>query len=161
MAILTADSLLGTTLDDLHRQGKKIVLAGGCFDILHVGHVAFLEKAKGQGDVLVVLLESDEHIHKIKGANRPVNSLHDRAIVLEALRAVDIVVLLPTVMDNTTYDSLISLIKPAIIATTTGDPNRQHKERQAKQIGAVVIDVIDRLPAHSTSSVVTKWKAYE
>jgi rfaE bifunctional protein nucleotidyltransferase chain/domain len=140
----------------LHSDSKRIVLAGGCFDILHAGHVLFLEQAKASGDVLFVLLESDEHIRKIKGADRPINTQSNRATVLAGLAAVDYILLLPPIIDDQTYDSLISQIKPAIIATTTGDVNRRHKDRQAGQIGATVLDVIEQLPGHSTSVMVTK-----
>src|SRR3990167_9728836 len=80
---------------DLKKQGKVVVLAGGCFDILHPGHVIFLEKAKKTGDILVVLLESDQKVKELKGINRPVHTQIDRAQVLFALRAVDYVVMLP------------------------------------------------------------------
>ena len=64
----------------------KIVLVGGCFDILHLGHVVFLEKAKKEGDVLVVLLESDEKVRFLKGKGRPVHTQSERAEILSALK---------------------------------------------------------------------------
>lgn len=140
----------------LREQHHTIVLVGGCFDILHVGHIIFLEQAKARGDRLFVLLESDESIRNTKGDGRPVNTQHNRALVLAALTAVDAVVLLPKPMDNAGYDALVLQLKPAIIATTNGDPYRHHKERQASLIGGEVVDVTDRLPEHSTSTVVTK-----
>lgn len=140
---------------DLHKQNKKIVLVGGCFDILHRGHLAFLEKAKAAGDVLIVLLEHDDHIKKMKGAHRPINTQQDRAYLLSHLTLVDAVVLLPALVDNTFYDNLVLQIKPAIIATTAGDSNRVHKERQAQQIGAEVIDVTPTINNQSTTQLLS------
>lgn len=140
---------LGTSL-----HGKKVVVAGGCFDLLHIGHVSFLEEAKKQGDVLVVLLESDEAIKKNKGPNRPINTQKDRAQLLAAFRVVDYVVLLDPDMTNEAYDALVISLKPAIIAATKGDAYRFHKERQAAQIGAKVIDVIQQVENRSTSRLV-------
>lgn len=132
-------------------ESKTIVLAGGCFDILHVGHITFLEEAKKQGDVLFVLLESDATVGKIKGKDRPINTQQDRARVLAALDAVDYVVLLPRLETNQQYDDLVSKIRPAIIATTKNDPEKQHKERQAKKIGATVTDVVTRIKSFSST----------
>src|SRR5262245_40855320 len=111
----------------LNNQGKRIVLAGGCFDILHIGHIAFLQKAKEQGDVLFVLIEHDETIKKSKGENRPINSQEDRSKILSHIDIIDYVVLLPNVKNDKTYDDLVINIKPAIIATTAGDININHK----------------------------------
>ncbi|MEK7571118.1 MAG: adenylyltransferase/cytidyltransferase family protein [Patescibacteria group bacterium] len=138
---------------DLQKKNKTIVLAGGCFDVLHRGHVAFLQKAKEQGDILLVLLEHDDRIKKWKGPTRPVNNQQDRAYILAHMTPVDYVVLLPAVMDNKAYDTLVNQLKPAIIATTAGDRNRGHKERQAKQIGARVIDVTPMIENQSTTNV--------
>ncbi len=132
---------------------KKLVLAGGCFDILHVGHIAFLEKAKEQGDLLCILLESDESIRKSKGEKRPVNTQKDRAKLLSALEMVDTIIELEPNMSNADYDALVFALKPAIIATTKGDKNRIHKERQANNINAQVIDVVDNVENQSTTHV--------
>jgi len=139
----------------LHDPNKPIVLVGGCFDLLHIGHITFLEEAKKQGDTLVVLLESDAAITAEKGESRPINSQVDRAKILAALSVVDIVIPLEPHMKDTDYDALVFAIKPAIIATTGGDANRHHKERQAKQIDATVIDVTPQISDKSTSKLVT------
>lgn len=140
----------------LHEQNKTIVLAGGCFDILHLGHVEFLKKAKEKAAALFVLLESDEKVKQIKGENRPIHSQEERAKVLSALEMVDYVVLLPYFMANKDYDKLVISIKPDIIATTKADKYRKHKERQAKLLNAQVLDVIDRLPNKSTNLLALK-----
>lgn len=131
--------------EKLRSSGKRIVLVGGCFDILHIGHVIFLEKAKELGDYLFVLLENDRRVKEIKGENRPVNTQIDRAKILSALSSVDYVVFLPKLKKDDKYDAVVAKIKPAIIATTKGDPGRIHKERQAQQVNARLVDVTKRL----------------
>ena len=134
-------------------NNQHLVLVGGCFDILHTGHIEFLRKAKEKGTALVVLLESDTSIHKKKGPHRPVNSQNDRASVLEGLRSVDIVVLLPETTEEKNYYEVTKLLKPVIIATTTGDPHRDQKEKCAQAVNAQVIDVILPIADKSSSRI--------
>ena len=82
---------LSTIISSLKKQGKKIVFTNGCFDILHKGHIELLKKAKSLGDVLVVAINSDSSIKKIKGRKRPINSARDRAIVLSAIHFIDFI----------------------------------------------------------------------
>lgn len=94
------------------RSGKKtVVFTNGCFDILHVGHVAYLKRARELGDVLVVGLNSDSSIRAIKGKLRPINKEADRAIVLSALYFVDFI----TIFDGATPERLIRAVKPDIL----------------------------------------------
>lgn len=141
--------------DDLRKQNKTIVLVGGCFDILHAGHIHFLEKAKEKGDILFLLLEDDETVQKMKGDDRPINNQTDRALILSALYMLDYVVLLPPLPQDIDYDAIIAGIKPDIIATTKGDPNRSHKERQAEKVYATILDVTPRIIDKSTSRLAT------
>lgn len=141
----------------IREKGQTIALAGGCFDLLHQGHLTFLQKAKEQADVLVVLLESDQSIKQSKGEGRPIHSQTRRAEALAALPFVDLVVPLPHFTADAEYDNLVLSIKPAIIATTAGDPYRSHKERQAARINAAVVDVTDRLPEYSTTKLVESY----
>jgi D-beta-D-heptose 7-phosphate kinase/D-beta-D-heptose 1-phosphate adenosyltransferase len=92
-------------------NGKKIVFTNGCFDILHVGHVKYLQIAKSFGDILIVGLNSDESVSRLKGPTRPVNIAEDRAYLLAALEAVDFVV---PFSEDTPYN-LIKMIKPDIL----------------------------------------------
>lgn len=144
---------IATLANILSKQNKSIILAGGCFDILHVGHITFLEQAKNQGDILVILLEADETIKKYKGEKRPINTQKDRAKVLSAIHFVDYICLLEANMTDADYDRLVFTLKPAIISTTKGDMYRFHKERQAKKIGAVVKDVTEHIPEKSTTAL--------
>jgi rfaE bifunctional protein nucleotidyltransferase chain/domain len=152
--ILTTEQAI-TVSNELQKQGKNLVLTGGCFDILHIGHIRFLEHAKTKGDVLFVMLEHDVTIKKRKGEHRPLNKQADRAEILAALAMIDYVIALPEKTDDTFYDDLVNQIKPAIIATTVGDPYRTHKERQAKRIGAKVVDVIQPVTNKSTTKVIS------
>jgi len=92
-------------------NGKKVVFTNGCFDILHVGHVKYLQEAKSFGDILIVGLNSDESVSRLKGPTRPVNVAEDRAYLLAALEAVDFVV---PFSDDTPYE-LIKMIKPDVL----------------------------------------------
>lgn len=93
----------------LHR--KKVVFTNGCFDILHTGHVTCLAKARQMGDLLVVGLNSDDSVRRLKGAERPVNDEHSRALLLAALEAVDYV----TIFEEDTPYNLICQVKPDIL----------------------------------------------
>lgn len=135
---------------------KKIVLVGGCFDILHPGHVIFLEKAKKLGDKLIVLLESDQKVKILKGPNRPIHTQIDRAKVLSALKCVDQVISLPFMSEQAQYDKLIAKIKPDIIASTKGNLDNHHKQRSAKLTGAKFKQVCDVIKKYSTSGLLKK-----
>ena len=134
---------------------KKIVLVGGCFDVLHPGHVIFLEKAKKAGDKLVVLLESDERVKKLKGIKRPVHNQKERAEVLLALKSVDQVVMLSYTEDEKDYDEIILKIKPDIIALTKGVDNSHHI-RSARKVGAKIKYVTNIIGNHSTSRILNR-----
>ncbi len=92
-------------------EGKKIVFTNGCFDIIHAGHVDYLEKAKQLGDVLIVGLNSDDSVRRLKGEDRPVNIQEHRKRVLEALKPVDMVV----IFEEDTPERLIKEIKPDVL----------------------------------------------
>lgn len=137
----------------LQSKNKSIVVVGGFFDILHIGHIKFLESSKKYGDYLFVLLEEDKKAKKAKGANRPINSQDDRAKILSSLQSIDYVVLLRNMTNNAQYDKIIIQIAPSILATTHGDPYIDHKKRQAKLINGKVICVIRRIYNHSTTQL--------
>ncbi|MGJ0357837.1 D-glycero-beta-D-manno-heptose-7-phosphate kinase [Aliarcobacter cryaerophilus] len=100
-----------TLASKLHNQGKKIVFTNGCFDILHVGHVKYLEVAKSYGDILILGLNADSSVRKLKGPTRPINTQDDRAYILASLESVDYVVIFE---EETPYE-LIKLIKPHVL----------------------------------------------
>ncbi len=136
----------------LKKQNKTIVLVGGCFDILHIGHIKFLEQAKKAGDFLFVLLESDESVRNLKGKERPVNNQKDRAEFLSSLRHVDYIISLTKILKDKDYDDLVAGIKPNLIVTTDGDKNYMHKKRQADKISAK-IESLKRFKNKSTTKI--------
>ena len=99
---------LAKIIEGLKREGKRIVFTNGCFDLLHAGHVTYLEEAREFGDVLVVGVNSDSSVRRIKGSGRPIVSLEQRMAVLAALEAVDYVV---PFEEDTPYE-LIALLRP-------------------------------------------------
>ena len=93
------------------RANKKVVFTNGCFDLLHVGHVTYLNEAKAQGDILVVGLNTDASVKKLKGESRPVQCQEDRAMILSNLKSVDVV----TLFDQDTPLELITAIQPDVL----------------------------------------------
>jgi len=101
-------------LAELDRQkaaGKRIVFTNGCFDLLHLGHVHYLEEARSLGEILVVAINSDRSATQLKGPSRPINSEQDRAEVLAALASVDYV----TIFDEPDPHRIISVLKPNVL----------------------------------------------
>lgn len=96
--------------DAVRAEGAAIVFSNGCFDVLHAGHVRYLSAAQAMGDFLVVGLNSDASVRRLKGEGRPINAERDRAEVLDALRAVDIV----TIFDEPTAEALVALVRPDV-----------------------------------------------
>jgi len=126
---------------ELTKQNKKIVLTGGCFDILHAGHIKFLDETSNKADILMLLLESDKNIKKTKGPKRPINTQKNRSIVLSALSSVDYIIPLEGVTKEEFYDKLIVQIKPAYIAITVGDKNIKKREKQCKLANAQLVKI--------------------
>jgi len=134
------------------KQGKRIAFTNGCFDILHAGHVQFLRQARDQADLLVVGLNSDQSIARIKGDDRPVNEASDRILVLSELASVDYVV----VFDEDTPLSLIDAIKPDVLVKGA-DYTRE------RVIGANVVEanggrvaLVDLVEGRSTTNIIRR-----
>ena len=98
-------------INNLKSEKKKIVFTNGCFDLLHVGHIRYLSNAKKLGDFLIVGLNSDESVKILKGQNRPINQFEDRAMLLSALRSVDLVIM----FGEQTPENLINKIVPDVL----------------------------------------------
>jgi len=131
-------------------RGKKIIFTNGCFDILHAGHVRYLETAKSYGDILILGLNSDRSVSALKGAGRPINTQLDRAYVLAALEAVDYVV----VFDEDTPYNLIKAIKPHILVKG-GD----YKDKEI--VGQDIADelkLVQFVDGKSTTTIIDKIK---
>lgn len=141
-------------IKNLKQKGKRIVLVGGVFDILHIGHVRFLEEAKKAGDILVVALEPDSKVRKVKGEGRPINDEQTRAYMLASLRFVDYVVLLPEFTRDAQYTKLTQDFAPDIVAITEGDSKRLQKQVQVSAIGGKLNVVTPKIPTPSTTQLI-------
>ena len=130
--------------------GKTIVFTNGCFDILHSGHVEYLNKAKDYGDILVVGINSDSSVKKIKGKNRPINNQKDRSFIVSQLKCVDYV----TIFNQETPINLIKKIKPDYLVKGS-DYNKSQVvgKEYAKEI--LLIDFVD---GKSTTNIINKIK---
>lgn len=135
-------------------QGKKVVLAGGSYDIMHYGHITFLKNARKEGDVLVIALESDE-FSKNRKKKFPVHNQEQRAEILAALEMVDYILLLPLFTSHSGYYEMVKKIRPAVIAVTDGDPMLENKRKQAETVGGIVKIVSPRLAKFSSSKIVS------
>jgi len=135
-------------LDYLRKSKKKIIFTNGCFDILHLGHVKYLEKAKKLGDVLIVGVNSDDSVSRLKGKNRPVNRINDRCCVLASLKSVDYVI----PFSEDTPIELIRTIVPDILVKG-GD----YKDREVigEKIARELV-LIDFEEGKSTSNIISK-----
>lgn len=142
-------------VEEHRRRGHRIVFTNGCFDVLHRGHVTYLRQARALGDLLVVALNSDDSVAALKGPERPVNPLADRAGVVGAIECVDLV----TAFDEDTPAALIELVRPEVYAKG-GDytPEMLPETPIVERLGGQV-RVLDYLSDHSTTAIVTRIRA--
>lgn len=150
--MLVSRELAKNIIEVAKQKENKIVFTNGCFDILHVGHVRYLRESKKLGDILIVGMNSDDSVRRLKGDSRPVNCEDDRAELLCALECVDYV----SIFDEDTPFELISTIIPDII-TKGGDYNPDQivgADIVAQNGGKVV--VINYVEGKSTSKVIEK-----
>ena len=137
------------------KKTARIVLVGGCFDVLHLGHLNFLKKAKAEGDMLIVALENDAFIQR-KKKRKPFHTQQQRAEILSNLRAVDGVICLPQMYSDECYQKLVAFVKPALIAVTKGDPLITQKRKLARSVGGTV-KIVSKLIAGLSSSTITTY----
>jgi rfaE bifunctional protein nucleotidyltransferase chain/domain/rfaE bifunctional protein kinase chain/domain len=136
-----------------HRaQGQRIVLTNGCFDVLHSGHTRYLNQAKQLGDVLVVALNSDESVRRLKGPGRPINTGADRAAVIAALSCVDYV----TIFDTPTASPLISRLQPDVYAKGGDYTPEMLAETDAVEEYGGRVAILDYVAERSTTAVVQR-----
>lgn len=145
----------GTLIDrvrDARHRGKTVVLANGCFDVLHAGHVRYLEAAKSIGDVLVVGINSDQEVATLKGAGRPLLPESERAEIVAALAAVDLV----TIFNEPTVAELLLAIKPDIHAKGTDYTEDTVPERDVVRSFGGRTAIVGDPKDHSTSDMIRR-----
>ena len=145
---------LSRRAEEMRQAGQRLVLTNGCFDLLHVGHVRYLQQARQLGDFLVVAVNGDESVRSLKGAGRPLNSEDDRAEVLAALACVDFVTIFPTVRAT----EVIETLRPAIYVKG-GDYTLESLDAEEvaalKTVGAE-IKTLPLVPGKSTSGLIER-----
>ena len=134
------------------RSQKKIVFTNGCFDLLHFGHIKYLEEAKALGDLLVVGLNSDASVRRLKGPQRPLQSEADRAYILDALKAVDYVI----IFDEDTPYELIKQIRPHILVKGGDWPVNKIVGYDLVTSWGGQVRALSFVPEHSTTNIVEK-----
>lgn len=143
---------LKNKLDDLRKKGKKIAFTNGCFDILHIGHVRYLREARKTADILVLALNSDASVKKIKGEKRPLVPQDDRAEIMAALEFIDFV----TIFDETTPLELINLLKPDVLIKGGDWPEDKVVGRDEIKKWGGKLTLIPEIKGKSTTSIVDK-----
>jgi rfaE bifunctional protein nucleotidyltransferase chain/domain len=133
-------------------KGRRIVLANGCFDVLHAGHVRYLAGARALGDVLVVAINSDRQVAKLKGSGRPVLPEDDRAELVASLETVDLV----TIFDEPTVTELLLAIKPDVHAKGTDYTEETVPERDVVRSFGGRVAIVGDPKNHSTSEILKK-----
>ena len=139
-------------IEDLKKQGEKVVFTNGCFDILHVGHMTYLEEAKEFGDYLFVGVNSDESVKRLKGPTRPINSEVDRAELLAGLKAVDYTV----IFTEDTPVELIGELKPSIHVKGGDYKKEDLPETKVVESYGGRVEIVSLVEGKSTSNVVKK-----
>lgn len=139
-------------INNLHKMGKTVVTTNGCFDILHVGHVRYLQKTKSFADILIVLLNSDKSVKSIKGPTRPVNSEDDRAEILCALSCVDYVVL----FDENSPRNLLDEMKPDVYTKGADYTMETLPEADIMKKNNIRVEFINFVEGKSTTNIINK-----
>ena len=149
--ILDRKDIISTT-EKLKKENKKIVFTNGCFDILHIGHVRYLKKSASFGDILIVGLNSDNSVKRLKGETRPINNEQDRAELLSELNFVDFVV----IFEEDTPDKLLDEIKPDVY--TKGADYNLETLPEAKTVlkNNGKVEFINLVEGKSTTNVIKK-----
>jgi len=152
---VTDRDVLLRTLDERRARGERIVLTNGCFDVLHSGHTHYLRQAKRLGDVLVVAVNDDASVCRLKGPDRPINPAIDRAKVLAALECVDHV----TVFSEDTPSDLIAAVRPDVYAKGGDYTPEMLEETAIVRAGGGEVVIADYVADHSTTALVDRIQA--
>jgi D-beta-D-heptose 7-phosphate kinase/D-beta-D-heptose 1-phosphate adenosyltransferase len=142
-------------LADHRRDGLRVVFTNGCFDVLHVGHTTYLQQARDLGDVLVVGVNGDDSVRRMKGPERPLNPAVDRAGLLAALEWVDYV----TVFDEDTPIDLIETLRPDVYVKGGDYSPEMLEETPVVEAYGGEVHVVDYVPDHSTTLLVDRIRS--
>ncbi len=145
-------NIAATFCDGLKQSGKQIVFTNGCFDIIHAGHVRYLTAAKNFGDVLIVGLNTDESVRRLKGDSRPINNQDDRAEVLLGLKAVDHVIF----FGEATAENLIAEVKPNVYVKGGDYTLDTLPEAKIVQRYGGRVELVNLVAGRSTTNIVQK-----
>jgi D-glycero-beta-D-manno-heptose 1-phosphate adenylyltransferase len=143
---------LVTKLAQHRAQNAKIVLANGCFDILHVGHIRYLAGAKAEGDILVVAINSDNSVRKLKGEGRPILPERERAELVAALESVDYV----TIFDESNVEPLLEALRPNVHAKGTDYTAETVPERAFADRLGIRVAIVGDAKNHSTRDLLAQ-----
>ncbi|MBV8638038.1 MAG: D-glycero-beta-D-manno-heptose 1-phosphate adenylyltransferase [Candidatus Eremiobacteraeota bacterium] len=158
---MSTDNFFGQVLDaeaasrwreEMRSQGKRVVFTNGCFDVLHAGHVNYLAWARAQGDALIVGLNSDSSVRKLKGERRPLVPFEDRATVLRGLRSVDVVV----EFGERTPEVLLDRIRPDVHVKSAQYREDELPERTVVLQHGGEIRLAPHLAGHSTTDIIAQ-----
>jgi len=149
--VLSRDEL-AQTLAARRAKNEKIVLANGCFDILHVGHTRYLQGAKAEGDILVVAINSDKSVSKLKGEGRPILPELERAELVAALESVDYV----TIFDEPNVEPLLEALRPNVHAKGTDYTAETVPERAVADRLGVRVAIVGDAKNHSTRDLLAQ-----
>jgi len=141
-------------LEEWRLQGKRIVFTNGCFDLLHPGHIDYLQKSRALGDVLIIGLNDDDSIRRLKGSARPINPLPDRAVMLASLRAVDMVV---SFTEDTPLELIKSLMPDVLVKGGDYEPDSIVGAKEIRESGGEVV-VMPFVGGHSSSELIERIK---
>jgi len=149
-------SQLSKIYNNFKKDNKTTVLVTGVFDLLHQGHIQFLQKAKKHGDLLLVGLESDERVMQMKGIDRPVENINERMNKVAKLNYVDFVFALPVNFDNMERERFIAVLKPDIFAVSSHTQYLAKKRDIMNKYGGKVVIVMQKDDRFSTTQIIRK-----
>lgn len=136
----------------LRKEGKKVVFTNGCFDLLHAGHIRLFKKAKRLGDVLIVALNSDSSVRKVKGPSRPIFPLQERREILESVEDIDY---LTSFTEETPQRIIAALLPDVLVKGSDWKPAEVIGRREVEEAGGRVV-IVPYFRGHSSSSIIAR-----